>query len=355
MVTTSFPRTSDDPSGHFVRAAALALADAGDEIHVIAPGGSPWDPPVPDGPLHVHHAGGGALFGWPGAVARARQNPLRLLAAATFAAGVRHRLSALGPVDRAIAHWIVPSAYPLLLDPRALSTAGSLHVHAHGADVRLLLRAPAFFRATVLRTLLDRGAQLSFAASALRDDLARALDPALAAALRGASRVELPALHLPALSDVAARAAALRASLDLAPDERLAVTAARLVPSKRVDLAIRAVCATPAAAPPVRLVLVGDGPERAALQRLAPPRVHFLGTLPRPEALAWIAAADVLLHPSALEAAPTVVREARAYGVPVIACAAGDIAAWAQDDPQIQLAEPDAAALTRALTAFARR
>jgi len=343
VVTTSFPRSEDDPSGHFVRSAAEALARGGDEVHVIAPGGSTRDPPDRQGRLTVHRAGGGALFAWPGAVARAREAPWRLLAAGPFAAGVRERLRGLGPVDRAVAHWIVPCAWPLLLPgPRA-----ALEVHAHGADVRLLLRAPLRARGAVIGGLLDRGARFTFAARALLDALAGALSPALSRALAAAARVEPPAIDLP---DVAPRAAAIRAGLGLAPGERLAVTAGRLIPSKRVELAIAAAQAAARAAQPVRLAVIGDGPARPALERIAAsPAVELLGALPRREALAWIAAADVLIHPSAAEAAPTVIREARALRIPVIACDAGDVAAWADDDPGIRICEPRIEALAKAL------
>ena len=76
VVTTSYPRTDDDPAGHFVRSAARGLARAGHEVHVIAPGGSLLDPPRLRGGVVVHRAGGGALFAWPGAIARAREAPL---------------------------------------------------------------------------------------------------------------------------------------------------------------------------------------------------------------------------------------------------------------------------------------
>jgi teichuronic acid biosynthesis glycosyltransferase TuaC len=42
-----------------------------------------------------------------------------------------------------------------------------------------------------------------------------------------------------------------------------------------------------------------------------------------------------LLSTSAHEGAPSVVREARALGVPVVAVAAGDLAEWAKADPGI--------------------
>ncbi|WP_437337073.1 glycosyltransferase family 4 protein [Sorangium sp. So ce394] len=360
VLTTSYPISDEDPSGHFVRSSAQALARGGAEVHVIAAGGSALDPPSRDGDLVVHRAGGGALFAWPGAVARARESPLRLLSAGPFAAAALQRLRRLGQVDRAVAHWIVPCAWPLLLAlPRA-----PLEVHAHGADVRLLLGAPRAARAAVVGALLRRDARFVFAARALRDALAAALAPEQARALASTSRVAPPAIDLP---PVAERAAALRSELVQRPGDRLAVVACRLIPTKRVELAIEAARAAGAG---LRLVIVGDGPERAALERLARANasraaessrgadvaaVRFTGTLPRSEALAWIGAADVLLTPSSHEAAPTVIREARALGVPVIACDAGDVVAWARDDDGILVAEGTAESLAAALRAVPPR
>lgn len=345
VITTSFPRSADDPSGHFVRSSALALAAQGNEVHVVAPGGSPFAPREDQGGLIVHRAGGGALFAWPGALARAKEAPWRLLAAGVFAAGVLARLGAIaadGPIDRAVAHWIVPCAFPLAV----AGTRAPLDVVAHGADVRLLLRAPREVRERVLGALLDRGARFTFAAASLLEGLSRSLGPRLAEALARNAHVEPPAIDVP---EVGERATALRASLGLGAGERLVVTACRLIPSKRVALAMEAAHAAGAG---LRLVVVGDGPEREALDRKAEALgagVTFTGALPRREALAWVAAADLLLHPSAVEAAPTVIREARALGVPVIACEAGDVAAWAADDAGIRVVEGTVEALARAL------
>jgi glycosyltransferase involved in cell wall biosynthesis len=349
VVTTSFPRSAEDASGHFVRAAALRIAAKGDDVHVVAPGGSPWDPPRSSGGITVHDAGGGSVFTWPGALARLREAPWRLPGVAAFAIGARARIRAIGQVDHAVAHWIVPSAFPL-----AASVRAPLEVVAHGADVRLLVASPRPLRERVIAGLLARGARFQFAASSLLKTLAQSLAPELAGRLAARSHVDPPALDVP---DVSARAVALRASLALDADEALAVVACRLVPGKRVDLAIdglrtleRRAQETPRR---VRLVVVGDGPEREVLgKRAAPPdRVAFVGALPRREALAWIAAADVLVHASAIEAAPSVVREARALGVPVVACDAGDVAAWAHDDAGIRVAEATAEGLASAIRA----
>ncbi len=71
----------------------------------------------------------------------------------------------------------------------------------------------------------------------------------------------------------------------------------------------------------VELVMVGDGPERMALERFCaartPGRVHFLGT--RADVPEILAAADLLVLPSRWEGMPNVVLEAMAAGLPVVA------------------------------------
>jgi glycosyltransferase involved in cell wall biosynthesis len=65
---------------------------------------------------------------------------------------------------------------------------------------------------------------------------------------------------------------------------------------------------------------VGDGPEKGRLEahaRRLGLDTRFVGRTSRADALAWIAAADSLLHASRDEGLSTVVREAEALGVPV--------------------------------------
>ena len=93
------------------------------------------------------------------------------------------------------------------------------------------------------------------------------------------------------------------------------VSVGRLIRTKRVDAAIRL-----AAQERRRLVIVGDGPERLALEKLARDvgaDVTFTGLVPRQRALAWIAASTELWFASEAEGSSTVLREARALGRPV--------------------------------------
>lgn len=227
----------------------------------------------------------------------------------------------------------MPCAWPLGL----LARPGALHVTFHGADVRLLLGLPAPLREQVVGQLLG-AERLRFVATSLLDALATALSPRTAARLRQRAEIEPPRV----LVDE-------RVSPDPLPFPRYAVVMGRLVASKRTALALRAV----AQAEGWGLVVVGDGPERGALERLGqqllPGRHRFVGLLGRPEALGYLAGASALLHPSAEEAAPTAVLEALALGVPVLACGAGDTGRWAQEGRAVRVLEATPAALAGAL------
>lgn len=102
----------------------------------------------------------------------------------------------------------------------------------------------------------------------------------------------------------------------------------RLVSGKRFDSLVRAVAALPGA----HLLLAGDGPERAALRRLAAElgaqsRIHLLGERDplgdgadarTPGIPALLAAMDVFVSPSREEAFGLAVVEALAAGLPVL-------------------------------------
>lgn len=102
---------------------------------------------------------------------------------------------------------------------------------------------------------------------------------------------------------------------------KTAVFAGRLLAWKGAALAIDAISRP--AADGWRLLILGEGYERARLQRLArklgvADRVDFRGHLPRAETLATLAAADALLFPSMHDQAGWIVGEASAMGLPVV-------------------------------------
>ena len=109
------------------------------------------------------------------------------------------------------------------------------------------------------------------------------------------------------------------------PDGRAAslVTVAHLVARKRHADVLRALWLLRESHPELRWTVVGDGPERPALERLADElglaeRVRFRGQLPHAEAVAAGRAAGVFVLPSVQEAFGVAYVEAMAAGVPAI-------------------------------------
>ena len=91
----------------------------------------------------------------------------------------------------------------------------------------------------------------------------------------------------------------------------------RLQARKRIDLLLQACAALPVALRP-RLVIVGDGPERNALEALAQtvyPSAEFPGAKHGAELAAYFSAADLFVLPGTGGLA---VQEAMSYGLPVI-------------------------------------
>lgn len=109
----------------------------------------------------------------------------------------------------------------------------------------------------------------------------------------------------------------------------------RLVPLKGANLLLDALARVRTVAP-VELVIVGDGPERAALEEHSAriglsDTVRFRGFLPVEGCADELHRADALVLPSLMEAGGAVVLEAMASGVPVIATRWGGPADYLDD------------------------
>jgi len=92
----------------------------------------------------------------------------------------------------------------------------------------------------------------------------------------------------------------------------------RVAAEKNVELGLRAFERARALRPGTQMIVVGDGPARAALEK-AYPEARFAGVKRGAELAAHYASADVFLFPSLSDTFGNVVMEALASGLPVVA------------------------------------
>jgi glycosyltransferase involved in cell wall biosynthesis len=120
--------------------------------------------------------------------------------------------------------------------------------------------------------------------------------------------------------------AELRAELGIAPDAPVVAMVSVLREGKGHDEAFAAAAALRERHPGLRLLVVGDGPARDAVEAAARPlgdTVVMTGF--RRDVVDLLAASDVLLLPSQMDAFPTSLLEAASVGVPAVATEVGGI------------------------------
>jgi glycosyltransferase involved in cell wall biosynthesis len=195
--------------------------------------------------------------------------------------------------------------------------------------------------------------------AAPKSPVLRALDWLRARPLRGARAIFVPSNYLRAIVEswkVGAVAVVRNAAvIETAPAECreheplpafagcTIVTVCRLVPWKGLEALVRVASGTPE----WRLVIVGDGPLRAALESqaraaAAGERILLKGAVSHARALAILRSADVFVLNSSYEGLPHVVLEAMAEGVPVVATRAGGTPELVIDGVTGRLVSPDA-------------
>jgi glycosyltransferase involved in cell wall biosynthesis len=327
VLTTSYPRVASDYAGRFVAELCGELADAGDDVEVLAPA-----PAISEHPRVRVTA------------LRSGRSPSRLLAGegvpqALFAGSLAQRAAAWAEVprfvgrqalasvgraggwDALISHWLLPCGWLA-----AQLGRGRPHLAvAHGSDVRLLARLPG--RAMALHALSRSPSRLVLTSEALREPLDRAVFALDRRARRWVedAAVQRMGLHVPPLPREPGR---LRAAARGAKPRLLFV--GRLIAEKGVDLLLEAAGA--GFGREVSIVIVGDGPERAALEKRARELrldCRFVGTQLGPSKWARLWRADLLVAPSRVlgdgrqDSAPVVLLEALAAGLPVIATRVG--------------------------------
>ncbi|WP_404362260.1 glycosyltransferase family 4 protein [Marinobacter sp.] len=140
------------------------------------------------------------------------------------------------------------------------------------------------------------------------------------------NRIEVIYNGIAGLEADSERQVALRSKLGIRPDEQVLGTVARLDKVKNQKLMIHAIRTLMDSGQKVRLLLVGDGPERDALQALATgleleAAVIFTGFQSQPAD--YLSLMDVFLLPSFTEGTSMTLLEAMSLGIPTVATRVG--------------------------------
>ncbi len=304
VVSEFYPRARDPVLGVWAHRQALAARDAGADVRVLV-----LHRPIPPSAEPRKLRTAAAMLRQP---PRARLDGLEVAyvpfvspprpgsyarwgawAAPSLAVALA-RLHRRWPFDLVHAHNAVPAGDAV----RRARRAAPLVVSVHGGDV--LYTAPRHGESAVRPTF--EHARLVLANSTGIAEYAQRLGAARTRVVHLGT--DLPALESP------------RDSVTL-------VTVAHLVGRKRHADVLRALWVLRARRPELRYLVIGDGPERAALERLAAElelsdRVEFAGQLPHEEALARSRSCALLVMPSIDEAFGVAYVEAMAGGLPVL-------------------------------------
>lgn len=314
FVAHTYLRWSGDRAGAQVYRFAVEAIARGHQVLVVAPhaAGAKEGPEVLDG-VEVHRFRYASdvreRIGYRGAVgeslslAAITALPLYLL---RFRAAVERAVADFAP-DVVSVHWWAPGA---------LATGGvrtPVAVTCHGSDVRLLGQS-ALVR-LLGRRVLGGVAGLSGVSQLMVDDLTRWI---------GRRDVQLTPMPI---DDARFASGGRRA------EPPVVLFAGNLIPTKGVDLILRAAAEIHRSGTPFRLRLVGDGPERPALERLVADLgitalVDWAGTKGHDQMPAEFAAASVFVMASRGprgEGMPLTVVEALLSGCAVVSTPAGGV------------------------------
>jgi glycosyltransferase involved in cell wall biosynthesis len=327
---------------------ARALAARGHDIGVVCVArreGRAWDEPLRDPRVTVYpvrYPFGQTFYGAgaPDVLFGARSFPWKpwLGAPAALAALLAAARRELAGAEALVSHFILPSGALAGLVRR-----GRPHVAVvHGTDGWLLGRFPAAFQRAVLRG----ATRLWFTHAALRAALAESGVP-------------------DCVRPMGWEGAPVSGARERGAGAPLAVMVSRLVPVKRVELAVRALGGLTRDGVNVNLVVLGDGPERPALEalarRVAPGRVRWEGAVDGDVRDAWLTRASVFVHTAGgladgrTEGAPVALVEAMAAGLAVVAVDHGGVREIVGDAGRVVRETDVAEALRELLTDGALR
>jgi glycosyltransferase involved in cell wall biosynthesis len=303
FLTHNYPRWPGDVSGAFLGTLAAALVRRGINLRVVAPSdqGEGGEGVIDGVPVRrVRYAGAAAeTIAYRGTMQSALRGPggWRALAGLWRALKRAAREEIEAGAEVVHAHWWVPAG---LAVPRGVPTV----LTVHGTDAALLRRS------RVARSLARPVFQRARVVTAVSRELAGWVQA-------GVGRYVEPA-HVQAMP-VDTR------SFPWTTGGGGAVVVARLSAQKRVSLAIDTVAVLASCGHDLPLTIVGDGPERGALERQVERLgiaafVHFAGAVPPGEVVRHLEHADVMIFPAQGEGFGLAAAEALMVGVPVVGC-----------------------------------
>jgi glycosyltransferase involved in cell wall biosynthesis len=137
-------------------------------------------------------------------------------------------------------------------------------------------------------------------------------------------------------------------------NETVLISVGRLAPEKNWDTLLQAFAKVCSQYPDLRLVLIGDGPAKQALEPLASElgiteHVTFTGALPFDEIPCYLKAANAFVFASVTETQGLVTMEAMAAGLPIVAVNGSGTRDIVDQGRQGFLVENDAAALAEGI------
>jgi glycosyltransferase involved in cell wall biosynthesis len=303
FLTHNYPRWAGDVSGAFLATLAGALARRGVSVRVVAPSdqGRGGEDELAGIPVRrVRYASAGAeTLAYRGTMQAALRAPSGIGALAGLWRALRRaaREEAEAGADLFHAHWWVPGGLAL---PKGVPSV----LTVHGTDAALLRRS------RIARTLARPVFQRASVVTAVSRELAGWVQA-------GAGRFVDPAHVQPMPVD--------STNHPWSTGGGGAVVIARLTPQKRVALAIETVAFLASCGHDLPLTIVGNGPERGALERLADRLgvaafVSFTGAVASAEVPSYLERADLMIFPAQGEGFGLVAAEALMAGVPVVAC-----------------------------------
>ncbi len=340
IVTHAYPRYDGDVAGAFIERLAEALHSRGHQIHVVAPsdegrGGDEVRHGVPV--TRVRYAPARReILAYRGTMATAGTTPTGLLDGASLLwrqARVLARLCKAERLDLVHAQWWVPGGVSTWLARRPPPFIVTLH----GMDV-VLLEQSRLARLAAARVL-----RAAAAVTAVSSDLARR-----AALVLHFDPERIVVQPMPIDPGWLAGSGAGGGGGGV-------VTVGRLTARKRLPLLFEALALLRAEGRALPLTVVGDGAERAALERRVAElglgsQVRFLGQLPPARVRAAIEQADVFAFPALGEGLGLAAVEALLCGIPVVAMRdGGGVCDIVPEGGAGRLVEPTAEAIARAI------